>query len=185
MWLRWVAATVLVVKRGHVKTTEPESTTEPKLEPSPRDLTAYQWAETLSTGEQDVLLTSSLRRLQDMIDSRVSPSAAPVVDQRLIEAFKVTAIKVHMLFKHDVPWEDCEWIECEDRRKMIEPLRAAALADPEGEAARLVEQICDAVAQLDIPHVGRPGNEWTQAIDTAVKTIQRFAPAPTSKEGAG
>jgi hypothetical protein len=37
----------------------------------PPDLIAFRWAETLSTGEQDVLLASSLRRLQNMIDTAV------------------------------------------------------------------------------------------------------------------
>lgn len=35
-----------------------------------------------------------------------------------------TAIKCHIGFKHEGPWEDCEWIECEDRRKMIESASA-------------------------------------------------------------
>jgi hypothetical protein len=54
---------------------------EPQLEPCPRDLIAFKWAETLSTGEQSVLLASSLKRLQSMIDSRASV-AAPVNDAR-------------------------------------------------------------------------------------------------------
>lgn len=46
-------------------------------EKPPQDLIAFKWAETLSAGEQDVLLTSSLRRLQSMIDSR-APVVAPL-----------------------------------------------------------------------------------------------------------
>lgn len=69
------------------------------------------------------------------VQSRVAASpAAPKADHRLIEAFKDTAIKAHIGFKHEGPWDECEWIECEDRRKMIEELNTAT--KPSREAAQ-------------------------------------------------
>jgi hypothetical protein len=60
-------------------------TNKQQPEPPERiDLIAYNWAESLSQGEQDVLLTSSLKRLQGMINAaRVHP-----VDDVRIEAIK-------------------------------------------------------------------------------------------------
>lgn len=40
-------------------------------------------------------------------------------NDKLLETFRNTAIKCHIGFKHEGPWEECEWIECEDRRKII------------------------------------------------------------------
>lgn len=51
------------------------------LEACPPDLIAFKWAETLSTGEQSVLLTSSLKRLQGTIDSHTSVAAPPLEKQ--------------------------------------------------------------------------------------------------------
>lgn len=48
-----------------------------KLETCPPDLIAFYWAETLSTGEQSVLLASSLRRLQNRINASRTSVAAP------------------------------------------------------------------------------------------------------------
>lgn len=45
---------------------------------------------------------------------------AATVAQSLIVAFRDSAIKCHIGFKHEGSWEECEWIECKDRRGMIE-----------------------------------------------------------------
>lgn len=44
----------------------------------------------------------------------------------LLEMFRDTAIKAHIGYKHEGPWDKCEWIECEDRRKMINSNLAGA-----------------------------------------------------------
>lgn len=38
----------------------------------------------------------------------------------LLEMFRDAAIKAHIGFKHEGRWEECEWIECEDRKQMID-----------------------------------------------------------------
>lgn len=50
---------------------------------------------------------------------------------------------------------------------------AAAFSSRDIEIREVLEGLRNAVAELDIPHVGRPGNEWTQAIDAAIRTIER------------
>lgn len=54
-----------------------------------------------------------------IIERHCFPAAVPVGQKQFIGAFRDTAIKCHIGFKHDGPWEKCEWIECEDRRNMI------------------------------------------------------------------
>lgn len=46
--------------------------------------------------------------------------AEPVTIQaRFIEAFRDAAFKAHLRAQHKYEWEECEWIECEDRRRLI------------------------------------------------------------------
>jgi hypothetical protein len=47
-----------------------------KEETWPNDLIAFKWAETLSTGEQSVLLASSLKYLQARIDAALTKAIA-------------------------------------------------------------------------------------------------------------
>lgn len=55
---------------------------QPAAAPERLDLIAYNWAETLSQGEQDVLLISSIRRLRSMIDAAcVQPVDGARVDR--------------------------------------------------------------------------------------------------------
>lgn len=58
----------------------------------------------------------------EIVRESASPQIAIIVDRCMsgfIKAFKDTAIKAHIGFKHDGPWEECGWVECEDRRKML------------------------------------------------------------------
>jgi hypothetical protein len=43
---------------------------------TPSDLIAFKWAESLSMGEQSVLLTSNLKRLQSQIDAALTETRA-------------------------------------------------------------------------------------------------------------
>lgn len=63
-----------------------------------------------------------LERIRAAATSSPAPADKPNWNAVLAE-FADTAIKCHIGFKHEGPWDKCEWIECEDRRKLI---RAAA-----------------------------------------------------------
>lgn len=58
-----------------------------------------------------------------------SPTPARTTWNAVLAEFADTAIKCHIGFKHEGPWDECEWIKCEDRRKLIESAHAAAPAD--------------------------------------------------------
>lgn len=78
-------------------------------------------------------------------NTRVSAaSTAPVVDE-LIEAFRDASIKAHIGFNHVWPWEECRWIECEDRRKM---LRRVAAASPAAPTLPIADQIWNACKEI-------------------------------------
>ena len=68
----------------------------------------------------------------------------------LLEMFRDTAIKAHMGYRHEGPWETCEWVECEDRRKMIDSATTeqATPADTE-QLVRLREAAKDALTWMD------------------------------------
>lgn len=72
-------------------------------------------------------------------------------NDKLLEVFHDTAIKCHIGFKHEGPWDKCEWIECEDRRKLIESFAPAERTEVEGEQWRqgmrdATKEVCDACA---------------------------------------
>lgn len=46
-------------------------------------------------------------------------------DAGFVEVFRDTAIKCHFGYRHEGPWDTCEWIECEDRRMLIQSFTAA------------------------------------------------------------
>lgn len=55
----------------------------------PSDLIAFKWANTLSQGEQDALLTSSVRRLQNRINSALRQREIEVREEERERAIRI------------------------------------------------------------------------------------------------
>lgn len=83
---------------------------------------------------------NAMRDIENAIAAIITRYLVATPPASFIEAFRNTAIKYHGALaelvrlkprlhdgplEHQGPWEECDWIECEDRRKMIAELDAA------------------------------------------------------------
>lgn len=70
------------------------------------------------------LITSLADQLQEQVDLNRTQVESIVEFQReqklLRDALRDTAIKAHIGFRHEGAWEECGWIECEERRRLLD-----------------------------------------------------------------
>lgn len=112
-------------------------------------------------------------------------AAVPVGQERFISAFRDTAIKCHVGFCHEGPWEKCEWIECEDRRNMI----AADTPSPTSETPEPKIDLRAKVREaVELERVVKKDADWNRGYNEAIedallainRTFDAYAPVPVA-----